>query len=991
MQEVRSWNTTISKTCQELESDRRWMLSGTPLWEGIQDFKGELCFLGLEPFAANNEDGFFNFAIANHWKARSKHGLEILRILGLVMLRRTKSMSIIESGLPLLGLKKLTLVFEPVPQDPAERAMYCFLESIMHSVMEMADSTKMKQNKLIFLRLLRELCVSSYLLNGGLGCATQLGVLNRLMTEYNRLQLTKQDGSLPTPAEQANDRYYSCDEAIQFLSQVEDTLRTDTDFVTDTRVGGGGGISRRNRALLINPQEEIDKANTRIAASSEIYKNSQSSRAKARWQLALEGVTTGRLQDKSCYEGTAPSVLALWNWRYSVICDKPTTILSFLERGFRPTAAYFGGTSGQPLQREEKLTRLHERQGFNWAHPFAFTISNVPCQIDIATVSRSVGNLNSYEDLCSIEALRVGNTTKDYIIKFSNQETFSSFKRNITKANGVKLLIDENSPIIKEKIDAAKAKLDETEAMFKVHPCESNERNLTKARNVYKKSKLGLRILDKKQYKSGQILCSRTFGDFRAIHPNTSEALFEATADLVIESATNMEEQESTIREQEKRIKSMERKMKLDVAGTGIENLNTIDSLQALKNGEAEKTNCPICFDSLGESSNGKVALTRCGHMSCKSCLKQWMDQKELEGVATSCIECRKPVRFDQLIFVDPEKMETEQLESRKKKAHDLVHQAAKMLEENYGQLEHHLWEALYLVIDLPRGIDRNHHNYYTAIPGLFLGHLRHAIGNCLPIACNKLAKPTKRIPLPSKFQALIADLPQDELSVVFASSKSIVIHLQYVLQEEGFGCKTLFVGQSEKESESAVSEWESPSSKNPETVLIVQAGAAACGLTLTAASQMFIIEPFRKHEEEKQAYARLHRYGQKKAVSCKVYYTPVSVESRLLEWRRRAKSHAPKEEKTVYAPLRHSNLKSDDDGSDDDASVDLTSSNESIEEDTNGQHHDSEAVAEENETRFLLGLSSGDADTSNESSENRHANVDKNGGSRNGHIEIVP
>jgi hypothetical protein len=40
--------------------------------------------------------------------------------------------------------------------------------------------------------------------------------------------------------------------------------------------------------------------------------------------------------------------------------------------------------------------------------------------------------------------------------------------------------------------------------------------------------------------------------------------------------------------------------------------------------------------------------------------------------------------------------------------------------------------------------------------------------------------------------------------------------------------------------------------------VLIVQAGAAACGLTLTAACKMFIMEPFRKHEEEKQAYARL-------------------------------------------------------------------------------------------------------------------------------------
>ena len=297
----------------------------------------------------------------------------------------------------------------------------------MHSVMEMADSTKTKQNKLIFLRLLRELCVSSYLLNGGLGCATQLGVLNRLMKEYNRLQLAKQDDSLPSTGEESNDRYYSCDGAIQFLSQVEDMARTDSDFVTDTRLGGGGGISRRNRALLINPQEEIDKASAKIAKSTEIYQTARSSRAKARWKLALEGITTGRLQDKSCYEGTAPSVLALWNWRNSVSCVKPTTVLSFLKRGFRPTADYFDlSTSTEPLQRKEKLAIIRERHGFDWAHPFAFTISNVPNQINIATIVTSVGAV-------SIGTLRVGITTNDSIIKFSKQETFSSFERSVKR------------------------------------------------------------------------------------------------------------------------------------------------------------------------------------------------------------------------------------------------------------------------------------------------------------------------------------------------------------------------------------------------------------------------------------------------------------------------------------------------------------------------------------------------------------------------------
>ena len=52
MQEIRSWTTTISKGCQKLRSNRRWMLSGTPITHSIDDFRGELCFLNIEPFAA---------------------------------------------------------------------------------------------------------------------------------------------------------------------------------------------------------------------------------------------------------------------------------------------------------------------------------------------------------------------------------------------------------------------------------------------------------------------------------------------------------------------------------------------------------------------------------------------------------------------------------------------------------------------------------------------------------------------------------------------------------------------------------------------------------------------------------------------------------------------------------------------------------------------------------------------------------------------------
>eukprot|EP00957_Ditylum_brightwellii_P068116 5170553-Ditylum_brightwellii.AAC.1 len=94
MQEIRSSTTAIAMNCEKLSCSRRWMLSGTPLFEGIDDLRGELNFLRLEPYAAALEDGFFDFSITNHWKARSEHGLETLRILGLLLLRRAKNMTL---------------------------------------------------------------------------------------------------------------------------------------------------------------------------------------------------------------------------------------------------------------------------------------------------------------------------------------------------------------------------------------------------------------------------------------------------------------------------------------------------------------------------------------------------------------------------------------------------------------------------------------------------------------------------------------------------------------------------------------------------------------------------------------------------------------------------------------------------------------------------------------------------------------------------------
>ena len=81
-----------------------------------------------------------------------------------------------------------------------------------------------------------------------------------------------------------------------------------------------------------------------------------------------------------------------------------------------------------------------------------------------------------------------------------------------------------------------------------------------------------------------------------------------------------------------------------------------------------------------------------------------------------------------------------------------------------------------------------------------------------------------------------------------------------------------------------------------------------------------------------------------------------MSVESRLLEWRRRAKTHASEEEKTVYAPLRHSQ-----DNNNEEAEIDglTTSADKDKQEEKYDGNDEGETAVEENQTQFLLGLAS--------------------------------
>ncbi|CAJ1942990.1 unnamed protein product [Cylindrotheca closterium] len=979
MQEIRSSTSRISKVVNTLKSKCRWMLSGTPLVDDISDLRGELSFLGLEPFAFSNDDGFFDFAVANHWHQRSQYGLSVLqKLAALIILRRSKGMVVRHTGLPLLGLPPMTVTYEPVPQDSSERALYCFLEFVTHSLMRndatiqrdtdnstLQAEVQQKKKKKNFLRFLFETCLSPTMLNGGLGCPSQLDTLNRWMKEYNKLlhenkapQPSRNDPTLGRGSHRSPSRVIlSCNEAITFLSQVEDLARTDAEFVTDARVGGDGGVSNRQRAFD-TLEVRYERESAELKSTKKQCEKAIRTRAKAYWHLALEEITTGKLlsNDDYCNLPVSSKIRNLWNWRSCALALTSSTRSSkksltnkhptsrsavatgvlpqMLIRGWRPSDKYFGCSPSR--DRDDALMTLFRRESkLYWAHPYTLILVDVPNAITITEIQEALLACLSVRHSVGASDLEVFTLSDRSIsevgswkavVRLGTKDMHSYILNKTKTVEGVKLSCENYPEWVDCEITQATTMLEEATAAHRVHPCRMSTQRLGDAKRRYRMAKLGLRIFSLGCGDSGHVQCTNAQGPIRSVTPSTAQGLVSGAWDRIRDSSNYLKSNYSMVQLKERQLGEMKKQIGKGVNEL-IKNMTTVEVLEALKTGQSEKTLCPICFETHG-TGGGLVALTRCGHLSCMDCMTSWIQQKETRMQTPSCIECRKPISYDQLVFVDPKKTgDQDELEKRRVEAKTLVQQAAEMLDNNHGHLEPHLWEALYLAMPLPSSVSHSSHYKYTAIPPLVLAHIRNATS--MPVHCTSGQYPDNdQFTLSSKVRALLADIPRDEKSVVFVSSKIAAAHLMAVMKKHGISARGLYGSETEKDSETAVSNWKGSSDIY---VLIVQSGVAACGLTLTAARRMFFLHPLRSHEEEKQAYARIHRYGQEKEVFCKVYFAPVSVESRLLEWRHRFENNQSKsnEEKTLFAPLR----------------------------DVSGETMDNVEAVEADQTKFLLGL----------------------------------
>ena len=657
--------------------------------------------------------------------------------------------------------------------------------------------------------------------------------------------------------------------------------------------------------------------------SARFYASSKSLLAKSRWQWAVHSIRMGKLHralDKEAVDQLTRSsrkIHALWKWRFLISRLCPLTAMDrLLEHRWQKS---------RKLVPELALKWMHDKYDWPWAHPYCLHLTGIPSEVSLKEIQESLISCSQQSGNIRILGCRCDGSA---YVQFDQKTSYEAVIKACTRQEGLPINCKTAIASVSEELSLAKDAHRLACDAFDVHPCAANSKKKSKATKRLKTAQRGLCLYT--HPRKGHITCSCPIRRLRSSMPESSIVLLSALEGMIVEATSLIRESVSKKETGEREARHLRSIIQRGI-DVSTQKASAFDTLQTLSSGRREQTQCPVCFEQLGmgRDSDGMIMLTPCGHIFCKGCLQTYFHERgNLND--TPCITCRKPLKASDVKLIDPEsKVDQERDREKRRAASKLVQEAATMIRESNGHLEPRLWEAIYLWIDPPPFVENCADSKFSAVPPTFLAHLKRAAGFNATSEMKADAKNPER--LPSKFRALVTDissLPRREKVVVFASSRSAVSAIEGVLEYARLGCRSLFTGQTESKSGTAVDEWKS---LDDVRVLVVQTGAAACGLTLTAASKMFIMEPLMKLEEEKQAYARLHRYGQTREVFCKVYYTPVSVESRLLDWRRRAEqSSETMAEKISYAPLR---CKSDED-----------------------------ATEEHNQTHFLLGMDKKDS-----------------------------
>lgn len=142
------------------------------------------------------------------------------------------------------------------------------------------------------------------------------------------------------------------------------------------------------------------------------------------------------------------------------------------------------------------------------------------------------------------------------------------------------------------------------------------------------------------------------------------------------------------------------------------------------------------------------------------------------------------------------------------------------------------------------------------------------------------------------KFLSASRDQNPSTKSVVFSQFRKMLLLLEQPLKAAGFKTLRLDGSMNAKRRAQVIEEFGAPGPNGP-TVLLASLKASGAGINLTAASRVYLLEPWWNPAVEEQAMDRVHRIGQKEDVKIVRLIARNSIEERILELQERKKQLA--------------------------------------------------------------------------------------------------
>ncbi|XP_073016487.1 putative SWI/SNF-related matrix-associated actin-dependent regulator of chromatin subfamily A member 3-like 1 isoform X1 [Primulina eburnea] len=119
--------------------------------------------------------------------------------------------------------------------------------------------------------------------------------------------------------------------------------------------------------------------------------------------------------------------------------------------------------------------------------------------------------------------------------------------------------------------------------------------------------------------------------------------------------------------------------------------------------------------------------------------------------------------------------------------------------------------------------------------------------------------------------------------SVIFSQFRKMLLLLEAPLREAGFKVLRLDGLSNAKKRAQVIKEFEVPAPEGP-TILLASLKASSAGINLTAASRVYLLEPWWNPAVEEQAMDRVHRIGQKDDVKIVRLIARDTIEERILQ-----------------------------------------------------------------------------------------------------------